>query len=187
MGWLPPFAQNAKGWRTKLSSRSLCQHERGRSRLTLSGTESRGQEGSAPHVRTGLSTADCSRLKPLGMTMRKGSCSAPSASLRAGSRTEVVPFPECSRARAPAPRNTSAPQEVCAPINTSRLSKGGLAVCPSHSLSFGYVARCVPPTEKPRPRSPVSEYNFSCQFSVASYQFIERIWARREALYFCVG
>jgi len=36
-------------------------------------------------------------------------------------------------------------------------------------------------------RSPVSEYNFSCQFSVASYQFIERIWARREALYFCVG
>ncbi len=33
MGWLPPFAQNAKGWRTKLSSRSLCQHERGRSRL----------------------------------------------------------------------------------------------------------------------------------------------------------
>ena len=61
------------------------------------------------------------------------------------------------------------------------------AVCPSYSLSFGYVARCVPPTEKPRPRSPVSEYNFSCQFSVASYQFIERIWVRREALYFCVG
>src|SRR5213080_3790395 len=62
---------------TKLSSRSLCQHERGRSRLTSSGTESRGQEGSAPHVRTGLSTADSSRLKPLGVTMRKGSCSAP--------------------------------------------------------------------------------------------------------------
>src|SRR5437016_2800340 len=59
------------------SSRSLCQHERGRSRLTSSGTESRGQEGSAPHVRAGLSTADSSRLKPLGMTMRKGSCSAP--------------------------------------------------------------------------------------------------------------
>jgi len=142
MGWLPPFAQNAKGWRTKLSSRSLCQHERGTLTPTSSGTESRGQEGSAPHVRAGLSTADCSRLKPLGMTMRKGSCSAPSASLRAGSRTEVVPFPECSRARAPAPRNTSAPQEVCAPINTSRLSKGGLAVCPSHSLSFGCVVRC---------------------------------------------
>src|SRR5436189_1439940 len=60
------------------------------------------------------------------------------------------------------------------------------AVCPSHSLSFGSVARCVPPTEKPRPRSPVSEYNSSCQFSVASYQFIERIWVRREAaLLFC--
>src|SRR5437667_6409495 len=80
MGWLPPYAQNGKGWGIKLSSRSLCQHERGRSRLTSSGTESRGQEGSAPHVRTGLSTADCSRLKPLGMTMRKESCSAPSAS-----------------------------------------------------------------------------------------------------------
>ena len=163
---------------------------------TSSGTESRGQEGSAPHVRAGLSTADCSRLKALGMTMIKGSRSAPfgfpfawlRASAKAGQAQglEVVPFPECSRARAPAPRNTSAPQEVCAPINTSRLSKGGLAVCPSHSLSFGYVARCVPPTEKPRPRSPVSEYNFSCQFSVASYQFIERIWVRREAaLLFC--
>ena len=33
--------------------------------------------GSAPHVRAGSSTADSSRLKPLGMTMRKGSCSAP--------------------------------------------------------------------------------------------------------------
>src|SRR5947199_9250147 len=55
---------------------------------------------------------------------------------------------------------------------------GWAAICPSHSQSFGYVARCVPPTEKPRPRSPVSEYNFSCQFSVASYQFIERISAR---------
>ena len=65
--------------------------------------------------------------------------------------------------------------------------EGWAAICSSHSLSFGYVARCVPPTEKPRPRSPVSEYNFSCQFSVASYQFIERIWVRREALYFCVG
>ncbi len=185
MGWLPPFAQNAKGWRTKLSSRSLCQHERGRSRLTLSGTESRGQEGSAPHVRTGLSTADCSRLKPLGMTMRKGSCSAPSASLRAGSRTEVVPFPECSRARAPAPRNTSAPLGLH-PNQSFAVVEGWAAICPSHSLSFGSVARCVPPTEKPRPRSPVSEYNFSCQFSVASYQFIERIWVRREAaLLFC--
>src|SRR5438128_9340658 len=49
---------------------------------------------------------------------------------------------------------------------------GWAAICPSHSLSFGYVARCVPPTEKPRPRSPVSEYNFSCQFSVPSYQLI---------------
>ena len=136
MGWLPPFAQNAKGWRTKLSSRSLCQHERGRSRLTSSGTESRGQEGSAPHVRAGLSTADCSRLKALGMTMIKGSRSAPfgfpfawlRASAKAGQAQglEVVPFPECSRARAPAPRNTSAPHEVCAPINTSRLSKSGL-------------------------------------------------------------
>src|SRR5207249_11294980 len=55
---------------------------------------------------------------------------------------------------------------------------GWAAICPSHSLSFGYVARCVPPTEKPRPRSPVSKYNISCQFSVAGYQFIERIWAR---------
>src|SRR5206468_11686928 len=80
----------------------------------------------AAGVRPESSTADSSRLKPLGMTMRKGGCSAPSASLRAGSRTEVVPFPECSRARAPAPRNTSAPHEVCAPINTSRLSEDGL-------------------------------------------------------------
>jgi len=47
MGWLPPFAQNAKGWRTKLSSRSLCQHERGTLTPTSSGTESRGEEG--PH------------------------------------------------------------------------------------------------------------------------------------------
>src|SRR5256885_14716969 len=86
------------------------------------------------------------------MTMIKGSRSAPfgfpfawlRASAKAGQAQglEVVPFPECSRARAPAPRNTSAPQEVCAPINTSRLSKGGLAVCPSHSLSFGCVVRC---------------------------------------------
>jgi len=103
---------------------------------TSSGTGSRGQEGSAPHVRAGLSTADCSRLKALGMTMIKGSRSAPfgfpfawlRASAKAGQAQglEVVPFPECSRARAPAPRNTSAPHEVCAPINTSRLSKSGL-------------------------------------------------------------
>src|SRR5205823_11102457 len=33
--------------------------------------------GSAPHVRAGSSTADSSRLKPLGVTMRKGGCSAP--------------------------------------------------------------------------------------------------------------
>jgi len=96
-----------------------------------------------------------------------------------------VPFPECSRARAPAPRNTSAPLGLH-PNQSFAVVEGWAAICPSHSLSFGSVARCVPPTEKPRPRSPVSEYNFSCQFSVASYQFIERIWVRREAaLLFC--
>src|SRR5438128_12669205 len=46
--------------------------------------------------------------------------------------------------------------------------EGWAAICSSHSLSFGYVARCVPPTEKPRPRSPVSEYNFSYQL-IAGY------------------
>ena len=69
------------------------------------------------------------------------------------------------------------------------------AVCPSYSLSFGCVVRCDgaegeftdPNVLLLKSRSPVSEYNFSCQFSVAGYQFIERIWARREALYFCVG
>src|SRR5438093_262463 len=28
---------------------------------------------------------------------------------------------------------------------------GWAAICPSHSLSFGYVARCVPPTENAVP------------------------------------
>src|SRR5947208_13968651 len=61
---------------------------------------------------------------------------------------------------------------------------GWAAICPSHSLSFGYVARCVPPTEKPRPRSPVSEYNLSCELSGRSYQLIAGYWAARCTLRF---
>ena len=124
MGWLPPFAQNAKGWRTKLSSRSLCQHERGRSRL-----HRRERNFADSRVRTTrTSWIVNSRFLAAEAARNDNEKGKLFGTLRprSGQAQGLKSFPECSRARAPAPRNTSAPHEVCAPINTSRLSKSGL-------------------------------------------------------------
>ena len=95
MGWLPPFAQNAKGWRTKLSSRSLCQHERGRSRLHRRERNLAGRRGRT----TRTSWIVNSRFAAEGARNgnEKGKLFG-TLRLRSGQAQglEVVPFPACS-------------------------------------------------------------------------------------------